>query len=281
MALSLKTPSPARGAQWVREAFRLFGRRPFAFAGLFFVFLFVALLSALVPLIGGLLQMAMLPLLSLGFMIASVSALQRGPIHPGQFLEPLAGDPRRRGRVLALCLAYGVAAIALLLLCDLVSGGKLGELQQLVAGGQATQEEIDVLAADRGVFVGTVLAIVGASALSIPFWHAPALVYWGGQGVAQALFSSTLAIWRAKGAFLVYALAWAGLAAGAGVVSALLLSVMGAPHLVSMIALPVGLVFSTVFYVSLIFSFHDSFGTAGAEPAPAPPVDTGIGPQDD
>ena len=47
-----------------------------------------------------------------------------------------------------------------------------------------------------------------AGALSIPFWHAPALVHWQGQSVGQALFSSTLALWRCKGAFFAYSLAW-------------------------------------------------------------------------
>lgn len=265
MALSLKTPAPARGAQWVREAFRLFMRRPFGFAGLFFVFLFIALLSALVPLLGPLLQMAMMPLLSLGFMIASVSALEGGPVQPGQFLEPLTGDARRRRNTLVLCLAYGVSAIVLLLLCNWISGGKLAELQQLVGSGDAKPQEIDALAADRGVFVGVVCGIVGASLLSVPFWHAPALVHWGGQGVAQSLFSSTLAIWRAKGAFLVYVLTWAGLAAGAGLVSALLLGLLGLPQLAGLVAMPIGLIFSTAFYISLVFSFHDSFGQAGLE----------------
>ena len=44
--------------------------------------------------------------------------------------------------------------------------------------------------------------------LSVPFWHAPALVHWGGQGVAQALFSSTLALWRNKAAFALNGLLW-------------------------------------------------------------------------
>ncbi len=271
MALSLKTPHPARGAQWVRDAFRLFGRRPIAFAGMFFVFLFVALLTGLLPVVGPLLQMALLPLLSLGFMLASASALQGGPVQPGQFFEPLAGDARRRGRVLALCLAYGLSAVALLLLANLVSGGQLGELQRVVGTGQATQAEVDALAADRGVFTGTVFALVGAALLAVPFWHAPALVYWGGQGVAQSLFSSTLAVWRAKGAFLVYALAWFGLAALSGLVTALVLGLLGAAQFVGLAALSFGLLFSTAFYVSLVFSFHDCFGQAGT-PAPSPPA---------
>lgn len=268
MALNLKTPAPARGALWVREAFRLFGRKPLAFSGLFAAFLFAALLSMFVPLIGGVLQMMMLPLLSLGFMIASLAALQGQPVQPGQFFEPLSGDPVRRRSLLILCALYGLSAIALLALCNAVSDGKLAELQALVASGEARPEEVDAMAAERGVFVGTVVAIIGATLLSVPFWHAPALVHWGGQSVGQALFSSTLAVWRAKGAFLVYALAWAGLMAVFGIVTALLLGLLGAPQLAGVVALPGGLMFSTVFYVSLIFSFNDSFGQSPIEDLP-------------
>lgn len=264
MALSLKTPHPVRGAQWVRDAFRLFVRRSLAFSGLFFAFLFVALLIGLVPLVGPLLQMAMLPLLSLGFMIASASVLHGGAVHPGQFIEPFTGDARRRGRMLVLCAAYGASAVGLLLLANLISGGQLGELQHLVVGSEAAQPQIDAIAADRGVFAGTLFAIVGATLLSVPFWHAPALVYWGHQGVAQSLFSSTLAVWRAKGAFLVYGLIWFALAAAAGVASALLLSLLGMPQLIGVFALGFGLMFSTAFYVSLVFSFNDCFGQAGS-----------------
>jgi hypothetical protein len=269
MALQLKTPHPARGAQWVREAFRLFGRRPLAFTGLFAVFLFAALMTVFVPYLGGVLQMMMLPLLSLGFMVASLSALNGGPVQPGQYIEPLTADPVRRRNLLVLCAAYGVAAVALLLLSNTLADGKLMELQRLMGSGDANPEEINALAADRGVFVGTLTAIFGATLLSVPFWHAPALVHWGGQGIAQALFSSTLAVWRAKGAFLVYALTWAALIAGFGLITAVVLGLLGVPALAGALALPAGLMFSTVFYVSLIFSFNDSFGQTTAEDAPA------------
>ena len=269
MALNLKTPAAARGALWVREGFRLFGRKPLAFSGLFAAFLFAALLSMFVPYIGGVLQMMMLPLLSLGFMVASVAALQGQPVQPGQFFEPLGGDPARRKSLLILCVLYGVGAIALLALCNAMSDGKLAELQALMASGEAKPEEVDALAAERGVFIGAVVAIVGATLLSVPFWHAPALVHWGGQGVGQAMFSSTLAVWRAKGAFLVYTLAWIGLMAVFGIVTALMLGVLGAPQLAGVVAVPAGLMFSTVFYVSLIFSFNDSFGQSPVEDLPA------------
>ena len=102
----------------------------------------------------------------------------------------------------------------------------------------------------------------------MPFWHAPALVHWGAQGAWQALFSSTLAIWRSKGAYLMYALAWSALVGLFGVAAALLFGLLGQRQMAGFLALPAGLFFSTIFYVSLIFSFDDCFGEAGAAAAP-------------
>ena len=98
-----------------------------------------------------------------------------------------------------------------------------------------------------------------AACLSVPFWHAPALVYWQGQGVGQALFSSTLAVWRCKGAFLMYSLAWVGVIAIFGALVGLLFALFDARQLAGVIAMPAGLMFSTVFYVSLLATYEGCF----------------------
>ncbi len=264
MTLSLKSVQAARGTRWIGDAWRLFMRRPLAFTALFAVFLFGALLVSLVPLLGGLMQMMALPLLSLGFMVASQSALLDGPVHPVQFIEPLRADPVRRRALLRLCVVYGVAAMAILLLCDSLSDNALGRLMALSAKGESAQAEIDAVLDEPGLASTALLLVTLGSLLSVPFWHAPALVHWGGQSVGQALFSSTLAVWRSKGAFLTYALAWAGLVLGFAVLSSLLFGLLGLRQLASLAAVPAGLMFSTVFYVSLLFTFNDSFGAAGA-----------------
>lgn len=264
MPLLLKKVAPARGARWVRDAFALFARRPLAFTMMFVVFLFAALVVAIVPLVGGVLQMMSLPLLSLGFMIASQSALLDGAVKPGQFIEPLRGDPARRRALLVLCALYGVLAVALLIVCDELSAGAMQRLQALMSAGNAPPAEVEALLAEPGLQSAVILGLVGGTLLSIPFWHAPALVHWGAQGVAQALFSSTLAMWRSKGAFLVYGLTWAAVIAVFGLVTALVFGFLGMGQVGTLLALPAGLMFSTVFYVSLLFTFNDSFGGAQA-----------------
>ena len=267
MALQLKVVAPPQGVRWIGEAFRLFMRRPLAFTALFAVFLFAALLVSLVPLLGGLVQMMSLPLLSLGYMIASQSALLDGPVHPRQFVEPLTTDAPRRRALLTLCVVYGLSALAILLLADALSGNAWGRLQALMARGDEAQQEIDALLSEPGVGTAALLAGVLGSVLSVIFWHAPALVHWGGQSAGQALFSSTLAVWRSRGAFFAYFIGWTGVVLLFGVGTALVFGLLGLPQLAGLLGVPAGLVFSAVFYVSLLFTFNDSFGGTPVPPA--------------
>ena len=73
--------------------------------------------------------------------------------------------------------------------------------------------------------------------------------------MAQALFSSALALWRSMGAFIVYNLCW--LAAGLG----LMLLQLLVPAL-GILMLPAWLLLSTAFYASLYASFVDSFAAS-------------------
>ena len=98
-----------------------------------------------------------------------------------------------------------------------------------------------------------------AGLLSVPFWHAPALVHWGGQPAAKALFFSLMACWRNRGAFFVYALTWAAVILLFAVVANLLFAMLGHIQWMAAAAMPASLVFSTVFYVSLYFTFADCF----------------------
>jgi hypothetical protein len=125
---------------------------------------------------------------------------------------------------------------------------------------------VDAILAEPGVVTGGLLAVVLALLLSVPFWHAPALVHWGGQTVGQSLFSSTLALWRAKGAFFVYGMTFIGLLLLSVFTLGLLLGLLGAPQLAALLALPLGLAFTALFYISLLFSFNDCFGGKAVPP---------------
>jgi hypothetical protein len=269
MPLLLKPVPALKGAHWMRDGFRLFGKHPLAFSVLLVAFLLSALALSLLPVIGSILVVSALPLLSLGFMIASEAALTGQPIQPGCFLAPLKGSAERRKRQLALCLAYGAATVLVMLISDTIDDGKFETLQRLMGqGGQSA--EVEALLRDPQLFWGVVWRFGLIALLSEPYRQAPALEHWGDQGPAQALFSSTLAVWRSRGAFVVYLLSWLGIIVAFGVTTALLAGLLSVREMAGILVLPSVLIFSTVFYVSLLFTFNDSFGGSRLGPPPAP-----------
>ena len=259
MSLTLRSVPPAQGPLWVRDGFRLFGKHPLHFSLLFVVFLAALVVSSIVPLAGAIVMLAAVPMLSLGFMVASESALQGGPIHPGQYLVPLKGDGGKRRSLLVLCAAYAGVTLAILLLSDWIDGGTFEQLQRAMAK-DGDSREMQALLADPRLQLGMAVRLGLGALVSVPFWHAPALVHWGAQPPAQALFSSTLAVWRNKGAFLTYTLAWCAVVGVFGLVTGSALTLLGLGQLLPVVALPAGLIFTTVFYVSLLFTFNDCFG---------------------
>lgn len=267
MALHLHTVDARRGLEWMRRGFQTFFRRPLGFTLLFVVFLFAALVAMALPYLGGILVMMALPLLSLGFMVATRSLLGGGAVHPGQFVEPLRGDERSRRALIQLCTYYALATLAIVALSDAIDGGRFERVQMLMASGDdtaAARAELEQLLGDERLHGGLIVRFGLAALLSIPFWHAPALVHWGGQGALQALFSSTLAVWRNRGAMLVYLIGWVAVIAAFSAAVGLLFGLLGARQLTGLIALPAGLMFTCVFYVTLYFTFDDVFGESAA-----------------
>lgn len=246
-----------RGALWVRQGFAAFAMRPLVYTGLLGAFLFFAFALALIPWLGALLSFGLFPLVSLGFMIGTQQTVQGRFALPTVFLVPLRG-PHRRAQLL-LCFGYGLAAVGVALLVYWLAGARFVALQQLLYSGNATPEAIDAQLSDPYLQLGLLSFAVLSSLLSLVYWHAPALVHWGGMSASKALFFSVVACWRNFGAFAVYALTWFGVVFVIGTIVNLFLLLLGQPALAKLISLPVWLMFLSAFYASLFFTFADSF----------------------
>jgi hypothetical protein len=269
MGLKLQPVAARQGWTWVRDGTRLFLRRPIAFTTMLLLFLVISGLWMVLPVVG-VLALATLPLLSLGFMVASRSVLRGGPAHPGQFVEPLFGDARRRRGLLVLCGLYGMGALAVVALAGWLYGDAMDLLRQAITEHGPSSDQAAKASADPRISEGMIGFALLATALSVPFWHAPALVMWGSQGVWQALFSSTLSLWRAKGAYLVYSLAWMAASVVFSLLIGLAAGALGARSAVVLLVPALALTLSTAFYVSLWFSFVDCFGSPDeSDSAPA------------
>jgi hypothetical protein len=266
---------PARqGALWVRQGFAVFLRQPMGFAGLFAVFLFAMFLLAWIPLIGPLVLLVLLPLGSLGFMIATRRVLDgRFPL-PRAFIEPLrAGRPRLIAMV-KLGLIYAASTSLILWLSDLVDGGALDALMEAQGSRTASPDDVAARLADPRLEAGVLMRFCLLGLLAVPFWHAPALVHWSGQSAVKSLFFSTVACWRNKGAFIVYSATWLGVLLLFALRANLLFALIGRSQLMPFVAMPASMIFSTIFYASLYFTFAACFsaepGETDPEPAQAP-----------
>ena len=268
---------PARqGLRWVRQGFAVFLRQPLGYAGLFATFMFSLFALALVPVVGPVVLLALLPLASLGFMIATQRALDgRFPL-PRVFIEPFRNGRARQLAIVKLGLFYAAATWAILWFSDVVDGGALDALMQTQASAKASPDALAAKLADPRLEAGVLLRFALLGLLAVPFWHAPALVHWGGQSAGKAMFFSCVACWRNKGAFLIYSATWFAVLLLFALIANLLFSAFGRTQLVPFVAMPASLVFSTVFYASLYFTFNDCFA-AGTDDAAAAvdPADAG------
>ena len=257
--MKLQLVSPARGATWVRQGFAVFFKQPLAFAAVFAGLMFALFVLALLPTIGPLLLLSGLPLATLAFMIATRRATQgRSPL-PAAFIEPVQAGRVRLLVLAKLGLAYAVSTFLIMWLSDAADGGALDALLKTLGDTKTPPEQIVARIRDPQLQFGIVLRVGLASLLSLPFWHAPALSHWGGLGAAKALFFSFVACWRNKGAFAVYALTWAGVILGFAVLANITFLMLGQLRLIGVLAMPASLLFSTVFYASLYFTFADCF----------------------
>lgn len=258
--IRLRPVAAGRGAVWVRQGFAVFFARPLAFTGLLALLLFCMLLTRLLPMVGPFLFDASLPLMSLGFMLAAQDTLQGRSPSPGVFVRPLRVDRQRRVELLKLGALYAIGVFAAMLAAHWIDGGKMAALRVEMMDDEFAMEALQARLNDPQLMSGMIWRVALTALVSLLFWHTGALVHWGGQTAAKALFFNAVALWRTKGAFAVYALVGVGLAFGFTLIGTLLLALSGQPQqLAGPLFMPGMLMFAAVFYASLFFTFADSF----------------------
>ncbi len=268
--MRLSRVEPNAGIAWTREGWRTFARHPFGFTSLFAVLMTAALLLSTLGTLGAILVAVSLPLMSLVFMVATQAVVEGRVKHPLQALAAFKSIDAQRARALVLmCVAYAVAMTLVFSVSTMIDQGSWQRLLELLAAPrtEATAAEIRQLMESENLHVGLWARILGTLVLSTPFWHAPALVWWGHQGVMQSLFSSTLGLWRCKGAYVLYSLA---LLASSFVLMSIVgvaLMLFSSGSMVRVAIAAMSMVMAVVFYASLWSSFVDTFGLRKPEDA--------------
>ena len=257
--MKLQIVPASRGIQWVKSGIRTFFRQPLAMAGLFFMFLALMSILSLIPLIGSVMALTLLPGATLGLMAATREA------SAGKFPMPiLLITAFRAGRqqVRSMLILGGLYALGFVLVLGItapIDGGKFAKLYLL--GSSMTPELLQSADFQTAMLLASVLYLP----LSLMFWHAPALVHWHGVGPVKSLFFSFIACMRNFWAFAVYGVAWIGVFLGFGIVMATLAAVLGSAEAVAATMYPAAMLMAATFFTSIYFTFVDSFGFTPGE----------------
>ncbi len=248
----LQTVPARQGLQWALQGMRTFWRQPLAMSGLFFLFMALVSLVSMLPLVGGVLALVLMPAFTAGLMAASqVASEGRFPM-PGTLWLALRPGPNR-APMLHLGALYAAGFLLLMAASMLVDGGLFASVY--LAGAPIKPELVQSDSFQAALWVAMVLYVP----LSMLFWHAPALVFWQGVPPVKSLFFSWMGCWRNKGAFLVYSLVWAGVFGAAAVIAMLAASILGDVQMTLSILMPLALLVAAMFFTSMLFTVKDCF----------------------
>ena len=241
---------PARaGIQWVKLGVKTFLRQPLALAGLFFMFTMGMFVLSVIPLIGPVAAVILMPAATLGMMAATAEAAQGRFPMPWVLVSAFRAGQQRAKAMLILGAIYAVVLLVIVMLTSLL----VAPIQP--SGPPATSADAAVPAeAHPALFVALALQLPFA----VLFAHAPALVHWYGVSPVKSLFFSAVAFWRNLGAFLMFGAAWLAFMFAAGAVLSLVFALFGATPTPQAMA-PVALLMLAMMSTSMYFTFRDSF----------------------
>ncbi len=287
---------PAKtGWLWVKDGFALFRKQAAEVSTLFLSYMFLMLALGIVPVIGQLLPLILVPVFAMSFMQACANIEQGKRVYPNLLLvgfrspalktllvvaaKAYADDgvqvPERQyvtfGQPVAECDALVVSWAGIAVgASSLVDGGVFWKA---MTGPGLDAKDIEGSNIRLGMIVAALVYIPAAMA----FWFAAPLITWQKMPLGKALFYSFFAVLRCGKAFTLYGLAWLGigviLPATVSTIVALLINNI---TVVVFILLPLSIILTVIMYCSFYPTYTSIFG----KPAPGD-MDTPADPKDD
>jgi len=243
----------ATGWQWIKQGFALFRKQPAELSTLFLSYMFLMMIITIIPLLGQLLPLVLVPVFSIAIMQACVHVEKGQRVYPNLLLTGFRSPAF--WTLFRLGLLYVLAAILAIGASALIDGGVFWNV--MTGSGKVDAKTVQ----GSGITLAMLLAALLYTPAAMAFWFAAPLVAWQDMGLAKALFFSFHAVKRAGRAFTLYGLGWAAI----GVVLPLLLSTLlgqltGSPVLMMMVLLPLSIVLTVVMYCSFYPTYTTLFG---------------------
>jgi hypothetical protein len=210
--------------------------------------------------IGGVLPLAFIPGVAVGFMAACRNTIAGKPVFPTILVDGFHSyGPVVAKRLLVLGVLY-VLAMALVLAGSALADG--GMLLKVMLGG-ATMDQ-DAIANSN-----IPLAVITALALYLPvamiFWFSPILTAWHDVPPVKAMFFSIVSCWRNRGAFIVFGALWFAVAITVSLGLSALMQALGAGDFAFAVLMPATMIVTTMLYCSFYATYRGCFGVQTPE----------------
>jgi hypothetical protein len=263
--MQLTEVSAKTGYIWYRQGIWLFRRNPLAFLTLFFTYLIAMWVVSLVPLIGGVLPLAFIPGVAVGFMAACRDTVAGKPVFPTILIDGFRSYGGLAARRMIELGGFYVAAVALIFAGSaLADGGTLFRLMLGVSG--VTPQALS----GSAVPLAALVAFACYVPVSMLFWFAPVLAAWHDISPVKAMFFSIVSCWRNRGAFIVYAALWFATAIVVSVGLSLLMNALDANTYAFAVLFPSTIMLTTMLYCSFYATYRGCFSTQEQAQATAP-----------
>ncbi len=188
----------ARGWRWLPEGWQLFRAAPVMWLVLVFAYWMLMTVVSIVPFVGVVAVLVLVPGCSVAFMAASRAAERGQPIEVSLLFSGFRDNLRGE---LVLGGVYFAAMLLLLLASAIADDGALA--RWMITGARPAPE---VVQSDG--FLGALIIAAGFyMPVMMMFWFAPTLVAWHAMPVGKALFYSLFACMMNWRAFLTYGIA--------------------------------------------------------------------------
>ena len=253
--MKLNIVPASTGVQWVRSGIQTFWRYPMALSALFFLCMAAMSLVSMIPMIGPVLALALLPMSSLVMMVGATESLRGRLPSPSLVLVGVRSGQMRLQYMLQLGAFYAVSFLGVIGLSALLDGGGFA---QVYLGFAPMTIEMATAPDFQTAMWFTLLVYIP---LSLVFWHAPGLVHWHGIAPFKAMFFSWIACARNWRAFAMFFLAWIGVFMVSGLVLSLAVGLLAAAvgPLASGLMVGSAMLLAAIFFTTVVITFRDCF----------------------
>lgn len=237
------------GWLWIKQGFALFRKQPGGLSTLFLGYMFMMICLSLLPVLGQIIPLMLVPVFSIAFMQACAGIEQNKRITPmllfSGFHKP-AFTP-----LFALGTLYLATTAAAILFSTLADDGVLAKflMGRIEPDTQAMK--------DANVSGALLLALLVYIPAAMAFCFAAPLIYWQKMSLGKAMFFSFFAVARALGAFATFALGWFGIVM---TVSVIVVLIFGSSDTATALMVPLSVVLTIVVNCSLYASYRHIFG---------------------